>query len=143
MKTLTIPIFVLVQALFLHQSKHDNSEFIITLGSCFNLDSVNVKLQGIQVAYKRIKSGAIGKANLSFIQGNKHLSVFYNGQEKKLKKIGTKPSLKMEFDVGGQQYTCKFDLKNGKYFLVDYCGKNPTGNKVITVQQQTEPFLFL
>lgn len=125
-------IIVLLATLLLTSSfqKRVKYDFAFIIGNCYKSDTLVIRINGIEIIDSLIaKTDSTGYANISVLQSNEGLFVFWkaiedfplSGYRKKLERIDFKRELEFELLINGKKTSSKVDIRNGTILIADKC----------------------
>jgi hypothetical protein len=121
-------------------------DFAFLIGNCYKSDTLRIRINGIQVIDSLIaKTDSTGYANISVLQSNEGLFVFwraeefpFGGKRKKLERIEFKKEIEFELLINGIKTSSKIDIRNGIILIADRCSIRIENEKVsqrLTIRQ--------
>jgi len=123
------------------QTKKYKYDFTVMIASCFESDSLDIKVNGQDIISDVIATSdfSTGATKVFLYQAEDGLFVFWeNNSKKRLNRLEFKRNITIAIFINGTKTTKTIDLKKGKIILVDNCSvkaENGQTSKQVTFGQ--------
>jgi hypothetical protein len=118
------------------QGKLKKYDFSLTIGSCFESDTLDVRINGLEVVSNAIVQSdfSSGITQLSIYQDDKGLWILHKNEETKLDKIAPIRTLSLDIKINGMLTSKSIDLSKGWNLKLENCYvTSKTGQIVRTI----------
>ncbi len=99
-------------------------DFTIMIASCFDSDTVDIKINGQEIINNAVVTSdfSTGLTRLFLYQNEDGLFAFWeNNNKKRLNRINSKREISFDIFINGTRTTKTINLKKGKIVFVDNC----------------------
>ena len=136
-----ITVLSLVSILTLGFQKKYRYDFTIMVASCFDSDTVDLKINGQNIIDNAVATSdfSTGLTKVFLYQGEDGLfTIWETNNKNRLSRLDIKRNITVDIVINGVQTTKLIDLKKGKIIMVDNCfvkGDNGQTSKQVTFRQ--------
>ncbi|WP_026461492.1 hypothetical protein [Adhaeribacter aquaticus] len=105
------------------QKKLKKNDFSLTIGSCFESDTVDVGINGQEVVSNAIVQSdfSTGITQFTIYQDDKGLWILYKNKKTKLNKITPIRIVDLDIRINGMLTSKKIDLRKGWNLMLEHC----------------------
>ncbi|QNF33335.1 hypothetical protein HUW51_11585 [Adhaeribacter swui] len=137
---LTLLYIQLLAVACISQKKIKKYDFSLTIGSCFESDTVDVRINGQEVVSNAIVQSdfSTGITQLTIYQDDKGLWILYKNKRTNLNKIAPIQIVDLDIRINGMLTSKKIDLRKGWNLMLENCyvtSKTGQPARTVTVNQ--------